>query len=193
MNCHPILALTPKEKEAIALLRHGFTNRKIAEIMCVSHRTVESHVSNVLRKLNAKNRTQAVMIVNGNVETDAELTPSIANTRLVLKAKVSKLKKLGCSNIEMARNLNTSKQRIGGILKQLGYPSPGRSRVSDGQKTEALEMRDQGYSVKAIAREIRLSLRTIYKILKEGRSSEEGGRRMTQASSFFPLPTSFVE
>ncbi len=50
--------LTPREREAAALVALGMSNREIAEKLVVSERTVESHVANILSKLGFTARTQ---------------------------------------------------------------------------------------------------------------------------------------
>jgi DNA-binding CsgD family transcriptional regulator len=52
--------LTRRELEIIELLAHGETNRQIAERIVVSEGTVKSHVSQILRKMHAANRAEAV-------------------------------------------------------------------------------------------------------------------------------------
>ena len=53
--------LTEREMEVLALLVKGLSNKEIAENLYISPRTVKSHVSNILRKLDVKDRTQAVI------------------------------------------------------------------------------------------------------------------------------------
>jgi DNA-binding CsgD family transcriptional regulator len=52
--------LTRRELEIIELLAHGETNRQIAGRIVVSEGTVKSHVSQILRKMHAANRADAV-------------------------------------------------------------------------------------------------------------------------------------
>ncbi|PTL59595.1 LuxR C-terminal-related transcriptional regulator [Paraconexibacter algicola] len=52
--------LTPREHEVVALLAEGATNAAIARRLVVSDATVKSHVRNVMRKLHASNRAEAV-------------------------------------------------------------------------------------------------------------------------------------
>jgi DNA-binding NarL/FixJ family response regulator len=47
----PLAALTPREREVLALIAEGLSNRAIAERMYVSERTVEAHVSQIFLKL----------------------------------------------------------------------------------------------------------------------------------------------
>jgi DNA-binding NarL/FixJ family response regulator len=52
--------LTAREQEVLALLARGRSNQDIAEALVVSVRTVKAHVSNIMTKLSASNRTEAV-------------------------------------------------------------------------------------------------------------------------------------
>lgn len=56
------LGLTDREAEVLALLAEGWTNRRIAEHIGVSPRTVGSHVSHILRKLGVSTRGEAVAV-----------------------------------------------------------------------------------------------------------------------------------
>lgn len=54
----PVLAvLTPTEREVAALVAEGLTNQAIAERMVLAEGTVKNHVSALLRKLQASDRT----------------------------------------------------------------------------------------------------------------------------------------
>lgn len=59
---HP-LGLTKKEQTVLALLARGLSNQAIADTLCRSPRTIESHVLSVLRKLNVQNRMEAAVRV----------------------------------------------------------------------------------------------------------------------------------
>jgi len=54
--------LTPREREVLALLAVGMSNSEIAEKLTLAVGTVRLHVSNVLTKLDAPNRTSAAII-----------------------------------------------------------------------------------------------------------------------------------
>lgn len=54
--------LTPREREVVAMLAQGLQNKEIALQLSISERTVKFHVSSILAKLGAGNRTEAVAL-----------------------------------------------------------------------------------------------------------------------------------
>jgi DNA-binding NarL/FixJ family response regulator len=50
--------LTAREREVAALIAQGKSNREIAEELVVSERTVETHVGNIMFKLDVRSRRQ---------------------------------------------------------------------------------------------------------------------------------------
>lgn len=58
--------LTKRERELLALLAKGLANEEIAERLVLSVGTVRPHVSNVLLKPNAPNRTSAAVLAIGH-------------------------------------------------------------------------------------------------------------------------------
>jgi len=59
-NQTPSLRLTPREKEALELLGEGLQNKEIADRLDITERTVKYHVSSLMSKLGAGNRTETV-------------------------------------------------------------------------------------------------------------------------------------
>jgi DNA-binding NarL/FixJ family response regulator len=55
-------ALTGREREVLALLADGRSNREIARLLSVSEKTVKTHVSAILAKLGVADRTQAALL-----------------------------------------------------------------------------------------------------------------------------------
>ena len=53
-----LAALTPREREVLGLVAEGRTNAGIARELWLTEKTVETHVSSVLRKLQLSNRRE---------------------------------------------------------------------------------------------------------------------------------------
>ena len=77
--------LTQREKETLALISQGKTNKEIADALVVSVNTVRAHVRSLMQKMNLDNRTQ--LAVHGLREgfglegTDSRSTPAAAGMR----------------------------------------------------------------------------------------------------------------
>jgi DNA-binding NarL/FixJ family response regulator len=56
-----VAQLTARERDVLAELAHGRSNREIARLFGVSEKTVKTHVSAILRKLCVQDRTQAAL------------------------------------------------------------------------------------------------------------------------------------
>ncbi|GHC31100.1 MULTISPECIES: response regulator transcription factor [Gemmobacter] len=56
--------LTPRERETLGFLRDGLMNKEIALRMGLSEVTVKMHVKSICAKLNARNRTHAVILAS---------------------------------------------------------------------------------------------------------------------------------
>jgi len=53
--------LTRREKKVAALVAQGLTNRQIAQELVISERTVDKHLTNLLKKLNLHSREQVAI------------------------------------------------------------------------------------------------------------------------------------
>jgi DNA-binding NarL/FixJ family response regulator len=56
--------LTPREREVLKLIATGANNREIAQKLYISEGTVKNHVTNLLNRLNLRDRTQAAILAN---------------------------------------------------------------------------------------------------------------------------------
>ena len=54
--------LTPREREVLALIGQGASNREIAQALFLSEGTVKNHVTNILGRLGLRDRTQAALL-----------------------------------------------------------------------------------------------------------------------------------
>jgi DNA-binding NarL/FixJ family response regulator len=61
-------ALTGREREVLAQIADGRSNREIARLLRVSEKTVKTHVSSVLAKLGVADRTQAALFAVRQLE-----------------------------------------------------------------------------------------------------------------------------
>jgi DNA-binding CsgD family transcriptional regulator len=59
---NPLSLLTPRERQVLAWLVKGATNRQIGVRLKVSPRTIEKHLERILAKLDVKNRTCAALL-----------------------------------------------------------------------------------------------------------------------------------
>lgn len=75
-------SLSNREMEIFKLLVQGLSNNSIAEAFRLSEQTVKNHVSSILRKIKANNRTQAALLalkcnqIQPGMSTGAELKQS---------------------------------------------------------------------------------------------------------------------
>ncbi len=61
-------ALTKREIEVLKLLAEGLFNKEIAYMLSISEKTVKNHVSNIFKKINVSDRTQAaVYAIKNNI------------------------------------------------------------------------------------------------------------------------------
>lgn len=65
-------ALTDRETEVLRLVAKGMAYREIADLLVVSHRTVQNHVQNVLRKLQLHNRVELTLYAIENGLSEAQ-------------------------------------------------------------------------------------------------------------------------
>ena len=62
--------LTEREREVVRLVAMGCSNREIAEQLFISEKTVKTHISNILAKLNLEHRTQLAIFAIKNKLVD---------------------------------------------------------------------------------------------------------------------------
>jgi DNA-binding NarL/FixJ family response regulator len=65
--------MTKRERDVIALIAEGFTNKEIAQKLGLSTYTVKSHVHNILEKLSLSTRVQVAKYVHHQESIKSEL------------------------------------------------------------------------------------------------------------------------
>lgn len=61
MTDHYTRVLTKRECDVFQLLTKGYATAKIARSLAITEKTVRNHISNVMLKIGAKDRTQALV------------------------------------------------------------------------------------------------------------------------------------
>ncbi|MCM2577409.1 response regulator [Streptomyces meridianus] len=61
----PLAGLSPREREILALIGEGLTNRQIGRKLYLSEKTVKNHISRLLAKLGVQRRVQAAVMAAG--------------------------------------------------------------------------------------------------------------------------------
>jgi DNA-binding NarL/FixJ family response regulator len=59
--------MTKRQLRVLQCLAQGLSNKQIADLLCIAETTVKTHVSDVLRKMQVRNRTQAALVVDAKV------------------------------------------------------------------------------------------------------------------------------
>jgi DNA-binding NarL/FixJ family response regulator len=62
----PMQELTDREREILALIGNGMTNREIGEQIFLSEKTIKHYVTNILQKLQVRSRVEAALLANRN-------------------------------------------------------------------------------------------------------------------------------
>ncbi|AFZ18619.1 response regulator [Allocoleopsis franciscana] len=59
--------LTPREQEIVRLIATGANNREIAEVLYISEKTVKNHITNILSRLNLRDRIQVAIFAHSHL------------------------------------------------------------------------------------------------------------------------------
>jgi DNA-binding NarL/FixJ family response regulator len=68
----PTAGPSAREREVLALVREGATNKAIAQVLKVSENTIRAHIRSLMQKLDAENRTQlAIYAMRNGIERES--------------------------------------------------------------------------------------------------------------------------
>ncbi len=56
------MIISPKELNVLTLVAHGYSDKEIGAKLKISERTVQTHLTRIIMKLNAKNRVNAAVL-----------------------------------------------------------------------------------------------------------------------------------
>ena len=85
------VALSHREREVLALIAEGYSNKAIAKTLFVSPNTVKTHVASLLTKLRADSRVQLAAIATRHAFAEQHRSPSHRLDDAVLASKVPAL------------------------------------------------------------------------------------------------------
>ncbi|MHA1974700.1 MAG: response regulator transcription factor [Candidatus Hodarchaeales archaeon] len=75
-ECALELGVSHRELEVLSVVAEGFSNKEAAQILHIKHQSVKNHMHSLLKKINAKNSLQALILaVNYNM-IDAKAKPA---------------------------------------------------------------------------------------------------------------------
>jgi DNA-binding NarL/FixJ family response regulator len=83
------VAFTQREREVLATLRRGLSNKIIASELNLSHNTIKVHISHIMRKLRATNRTEVVILAQ-HFESGANGGPQDGASMRGLQLRISR-------------------------------------------------------------------------------------------------------
>lgn len=112
--------MTARQREVVALVAEGHSNTAIAQVLFLSARTVQTHVSDLLRITGARSRAEvAALAAPGSTSAMIALTPR--------QREIARLIARGLRNSEIARALSVSdktvENHVSEILRRLGRRS----------------------------------------------------------------------
>ena len=64
-QAEPWSELTRRQRDVLALISQGKSNKLIADALSMSESTVKAHVKQIIKRLNVANRTQAALVATG--------------------------------------------------------------------------------------------------------------------------------
>lgn len=107
--------LTPKEIEVLREIVKGASNKKIAELLVVSERTIHSHMSKILSKLNCENRHEIIVkYFKGEFK---EILGETKNDDLGVPAKIHGFLDIKIGNDGIPRVFTVNGEQVLGIRK----------------------------------------------------------------------------
>ncbi|MER7185277.1 response regulator transcription factor, partial [Streptomyces hyaluromycini] len=71
-----LASLSPRERDILALIGDGLTNREIGKKLYLSEKTVKNHISRLLAKLGVQRRVQAAVLATHLEQPDTESRPA---------------------------------------------------------------------------------------------------------------------
>ncbi|MER6288565.1 response regulator transcription factor, partial [Streptomyces sviceus] len=71
-----LASLSPRERDILALIGDGLTNREIGKKLYLSEKTVKNHISRLLAKLGVQRRVQAAVLASHLEQPESDDRPT---------------------------------------------------------------------------------------------------------------------
>ena len=82
LHCDQSEVLTPRQREVLALLAEGKSNKAIATELGLSPGTVKVHMTRIFKSLNVSNRTEAVIASAALLDTTRSTGEELLDTQI---------------------------------------------------------------------------------------------------------------
>lgn len=137
-----------RELEILALSSHGLSNEEIAQKLHIKSQTVINNANNLMIKLRAKNRSQAVVISvgKGYLETDRDSTIETRKTKYLWCLHCERTYKRGEFKVERIKSFTVDHVRYDpGDFEMCPYPDCNGDAVLDAWEWEEIRKYNPGY------------------------------------------------
>ena len=85
------MELSERERQIVVLLALGYSNREVAQRLCISHETVSSHLSRIYRRSGAASRLDLAVLAVAHGVVQFDRLVEVAQARAAVNQIVNEL------------------------------------------------------------------------------------------------------